>query len=205
MATVQDVHDNLSTFAAGIAPAAATTLSYLKEANARAWPKIKVMARAASIGTFTAGTFQYALTAATGLSDPPGLARVYAAAESSTDEPEIGLAGWRLNNNAGSFSITFKANIVSYYAGRAFHVEYQRRPTEPTAVGDTLEIPYDYAIYYAQYAYCRRQMSETNTEKRHWEILMDEYRESAMEALEANYVQQVHPGATLAEGRWEAT
>jgi len=158
MPSGQTIHDLLPI--SGSQVTTDNTLKALRAAISESWPQIKVPKYAASAGTFSATTFTYSLSALTDLTEY-GVIRVYVDPDSASDGPTIGKREWRqYKDNSGNWQLEFSADITNKHSGKDFHVLYPAKTADISAIGDSIELPQNYLIYYCAWWYALYGLSE---------------------------------------------
>jgi hypothetical protein len=185
MTTGQNIHDNLPI------PAATTaqTLLALKAATWSAWPMVRINEYKTSVATLSANTYEYSLSAISDLTREEGVSRVFVTATTSEPKTLVRAVRQRYVQDSAAWYLIFTAPFVTAYSGQPVHIEYQRRPAAPSAIGDTLEIPEEFAYWYAIHWYATRGIAEPHVDSRSSESLSVTAREQLDAARKRAWTQ----------------
>ena len=169
---------------------AAQKLEAVNAAIDAAFPSIAQVKLDTSV-TLAVNVFEYAPTA-TDVTLERGFANAYATPNSTTSQTKVPLLhiGQRLGTT--TWTIIVPPYIASEFNGNVLNLQYNARLARLSAVGDSVELPLDYAFNYAMWWLSGSSMiSKINSDRKVAQSQMDFYYQNARQILISNARGQI--------------
>lgn len=151
----------------------AELLNAINWAIAHAWPQIKLTTRAENVGTLSASTFVYTLSALDPAPHPDtGVAAVYV--QRGNGEPPVleRRVRQRYDQSVDAWTLIFSPDAVSEFDTKAFDVEYQYPHPPIDAIGDTIYMSDAYLVPAVMYWVAQRRLTDQPHDARYWRDIM---------------------------------